>query len=253
MYRSFHNPRMPATASTFHQRGATHPHVTNVDGKAEDKVVPDRFCRTFGKPPGSNQNTPRDFMRKGAHTEVVATLAEIKKKQPDLLKPTRMLQRTKGHITPRSEMPPPAPVVEKNFIVANAIEAILAQPRRLIDTSKDYIKKDDYGQVPKYLGQVKKDIEAEYEYISAMTREREDGARQQQMRTLDEDEKNELIAGLKAKWEALNTVYQGHTHLTTLDTIGKIKRKEQLEAALAQYEKDIQKLSKRNIMINQAY
>lgn len=30
---------------------------------------------------------------------------------------------------------------------------------------KDYLKKEDYGKVPKYLQHIKQDIETEYQYI----------------------------------------------------------------------------------------
>eukprot|EP00913_Durusdinium_trenchii_P008666 g8139.t1 len=70
-----------------------------------------------------------------------------------------------------------------------------------------------------------KDIDAEYSYIRALqeAREQEEAAR---MRPLVEDERKDLIEGLKSKWEQVNTAYQGATHITKLDTMGKMKRKE---------------------------
>lgn len=69
------------------------------------------------------------------------------------------------------------------------------------------------------------------------------------MRPLPEDHRLELIAGLKAKWEQVNTEYQATTHLTVLDTTGKVARKEKYEATLSQIEKDIEKLNRRNISV----
>ena len=48
----------------------------------------------------------------------------------------------------------------------------------------------------------------------------------------------------------VNTAYQAGTHITKLDTRGKMKRKERHEAELSQIEKDIEKLSKKHIIIS---
>ena len=72
-----------------------------------------------------------------------------------------------------------------------------------------------------------------------------DISRSPEVRQLTESEKEALIEGLKAKWEKVNTDYQATTHITKLDTIGKVRRKEQYEALLTQIEKDIEKLHKR--------
>merc|ERR1712232_144925 len=111
---------------------------------------------------------------------------------------------------------------------------------------------EDYGKVPKYLTHVKQDIEAEYEYIRQLEKQRED-MQKSHARPMDELERQELIQNLKAKWEAVNTEYQATTHLTKLDTIGKTKRKEGYEAELSQIEKDIEKLNRKNIVTDASY
>merc|ERR1712224_816964 len=50
-----------------------------------------------------------------------------------------------------------------------------------------------------------------------------------------------------------NTDYQATTHLTKLDTIGKVRRKEKYEAELTQIEKDIEKLNRKHIYVDQMY
>merc|ERR1719217_1345106 len=137
-------------------------------------------------------------------------------------------------------------VTSKNFVVANAVETILAAPKKTAQGAKDYLHKEDYGKVPKYLDHIKQDIDAEYEYIRQLQAQ-EDQERSAQSRLLSDEEKHGLIMGLKAKWEAVNTDYQATTHLTKLDTIGKVKRKEKYEAELTQIEKDIEKLNRKNI------
>merc|ERR1719158_1008502 len=102
---------------------------------------------------------------------------------------------------------------------------------------KDYLHKQDYGQVPQYLKRIKGDIQEEQEWNS-------------QVRLLTEEEKGALVAGLKAKWEKVNTDYQATTHITKLDTMGKVRRKEQYEALLTQIEKDIEKFHKRAVLVD---
>ena len=71
------------------------------------------------------------------------------------------------------------------------------------------------------------------------------------MKLLGEEERLQLIDDLKAKWDKVNVTYQQSSvlSLASLDTIGKVKRKEMYEAQLAQIEKDIEKLSKKYVYV----
>jgi len=53
-------------------------------------------------------------------------------------------------------------VSDKNFIVSNAVENILAAPKLPGNGDRDYLKKKNYGKVPKFLQKIKKEIEDEY-------------------------------------------------------------------------------------------
>jgi len=249
MYRSSHDPALPPSASTFHQRSTTNPKVSNIGGDASTKIIQDKDARTFGKVPGSYKEDPLAYMTP-RRNERVATLSEVKRDAPHVLQPTVLKPRMKGPSPRRDEFPVMNLVSSKNFVVANAVENILAVPKKLQQANKDYLGKEDYGKVPKYLSHVKKDIEAEYDYIRALEQQREEMNRSQ-VRQLDENDRGELIQRLKAKWESVNTEYQATTHLTKLDTIGKTKRKENYESELAQIEKDIEKLNRKNIMIRE--
>ena len=104
--------------------------------------------------------------------------------------------------------------------------------------------------MPPYLVKIKNEIADEYEYIKSMQQQQmEEGP--SGMRLMADDERNELVRALKTKWDDVNRLYQGSSvlSLASLDTIGKVKRKEMYEAQLAQIEKDIEKLSKKNIYI----
>jgi len=62
----------------------------------------------------------------------------------------------------KNEKPIMGLVSDKNFIVSNAVENILAAPKLPTNSDKDYLKKKNYGKVPKFLQTIKKEIEDEY-------------------------------------------------------------------------------------------
>jgi len=253
MYRSKIPHDLPPTSSTFNIPGTTHPSLSNLCGDAPTKVVKNRSHSEFGRKIGSYQNNPQTFMKKMTKGGQVASLSEVRRSHPDLLKPSHLKESRfgpgGGGPLKRGEMPVMNLVSSKNFIVANAVETILAAPKKNVDNAKDYLHKEDYGKVPKYLHHIKKDINAEYDYIRQLQEqqyEQQAGA----VQGLDEEERVMLLEGLKSKWEGVNTQYQAMTHLTTLDTMGKMRRKEKYEAELAQMEKDIEKINKRNLHID---
>ncbi len=65
------------------------------------------------------------------------------------------------------------------------------------------------------------------------------------MRELTSDERNELVEGLKRKWDEVNKAYQRTTFKkisTSNSTVSEIRFKENCESTLAQIEKDIARL-----------
>lgn len=247
MYKSKHSADLPPTASTFPTGGTTCPAVANIGGSLDQKPVTDKSHSTFGKPKGSYSDDPARFLRKSAGK--VLTLKEMKKEHPEALVPKQLKPQTRHGPPSASEKPVMNLVTSKNFIVANAVEVILAAPKKVPEETKDYLKKEDYGKVPKYLQQIKQDIDTEYQYIRAL-QEQKAQEEADRVRPMTEDDREDLLEGLKAKWEQVNTAFQAGTHMTVLDTMGKLKRKEKQEAELSQLEKDIEKLSKRSIVVN---
>ena len=97
-------------------------------------------------------------------------------------------------------------VSDKNFIVSNAVENILAAPNLPVNQQKDYLKKKNFGKVPKYLQKIKNEIEDEYQLVREMQIE-EEADHDRQKFLMDETEKQELIAALKKKWEVVHKEY----------------------------------------------
>merc|ERR1719343_75250 len=152
-------------------------------------------------------------MKKNDKTTKVSTLNEVRQTQPNLLQPTELKPKLKPDVPKTQDMPVMNLVTSKNFVVANAVETILAAPKKVSQGAKDYLHKEDYGKVPKYLKHIKNDIESEEQYIRALEQQREE-QNQSLVRPLEEPERLSLIEGLKAKWEQVNTEYPATTHLT---------------------------------------
>ena len=138
----------------------------------------------------------------------------------------------------KDEKPIMGLVSDKNFIVSNAVENILAAPNMPVNKDKDYLKKKNYGKVPRYLQTIKKEIEDEYQLVREMQIEEEADMDRQKF-LMDEQEKNELISALKKKWEVVHKEYQTLTHKNKLDTLGLKEKYERCERELNQLEKDI--------------
>lgn len=156
----------------------------------------------------------------------------------------------KAPVPKHDEKPIHGLVSDKNFIVANAVENILAAPKLNATKDQDYLKKKSYGAVPKYLTKIKNEIEDEYNLVREMQIE-EQNERDRQKFLMPESERQELIAALKKKWEALNKQFQEKTHyVMPLDTVGKKNRMDGLTKEMDQIENDIKKLTKNYIFVD---
>lgn len=54
---------------------------------------------------------------------------------------------------------------DKDFLTANAVDAILTLPKRKVEPTPDWLAKAEYGKAPTYLARIKGEIEAEHEFI----------------------------------------------------------------------------------------
>ena len=134
----------------------------------------------------------------------------------------------------------------KNFVTANAVEAILQVPRVTEVGELNYLKKEDFGKIPQYLTQVKEEIKRENEMIAKYVKEQmgEIDREPDLYEEISDEERGQLISDLKQKWADTNAKYQRITHLVLLDTAGQIRRKEAFERELDVIEKDIEKLTR---------
>lgn len=241
MYRSKYPAATPPTASTFGRSAATSVMVTNLGGDYQSRTRNHKWKEegaNFGRN-SEHYSDPTSFLKKNT-----------KESLPSATQFSYDNARRKPAVVKASEKPAVARRPSKNFIKENALNVIMAEPKRQAP-GPDYLTKKDYGQVPKYLDQVKQDITAEKEYIqNCIDAERQMYSQQPpEMQLIPESERIELVKKLKAKWEIVNKNYQQCTHMVSLDTIGKVKRKEEFESQLKQLEKAIEKMSKDFIFV----
>mmetsp|Transcript_14018 Transcript_14018/g.26374 ORF Transcript_14018/g.26374 Transcript_14018/m.26374 type:complete len:181 (-) Transcript_14018:22-564(-) len=135
----------------------------------------------------------------------------------------------------------------KNFIVSNAVQAIIQEPKIVNIKEESFLEKETYGKIPSYLSKVKQDIQREKElveeYVKQQNNEMNDAGGQMEYEIMDEEERKTLIQSLKKKWDEVNSRYQKICHRVT-NSLGDIKRKEMQEAELQQLEDDIERLSR---------
>merc|ERR1719498_2108034 len=114
----------------------------------------------MGLAPGVLQPDPQRYLTKKSSS--VPSLPTVKRDMPYLLQPTKLKPKGKPAVPKKEDIPIMNLVTSKNFVVANAVETILAAPKKTSQGAKDYLHKEDYGKIPKYLGHIKQDIDSEY-------------------------------------------------------------------------------------------
>ena len=197
---------------------------------------------TLGKPKGAVAPQPGSFTKKNTGNPILVNKTEIGKFERGT--------QSKPAVPKRDERPIHGLVSDKNFIVANAVENILAAPKLQASKEQDYLKKKTYGRVPAYVSKIKNEIQDEYNLVREMQLE-EQNERDRQKFLMPEEERQELIAALKKKWEALNKQFQAQAHYAMpLDTIGKKARCDALTRQMDVLETDIKRLQKSYIFVD---
>ena len=148
----------------------------------------------------------------------------------------------------RNEKPVMGLRTGKNFITANAVEAILSVPQMPRTSGVDYLSKEDYGKVPDYLNLVKTEIRRENEmideYVNRQMNTDNESSSNELYSEFGEQQRYELILKLKTKWDAVNAVYQKSCHRVKFESRGDINRKESQENELKRLENDIMLLQR---------
>eukprot|EP01012_Entosiphon_sulcatum_P018715 TRINITY_DN234_c0_g1_i1.p1 TRINITY_DN234_c0_g1~~TRINITY_DN234_c0_g1_i1.p1 ORF type:complete len:284 (-),score=48.26 TRINITY_DN234_c0_g1_i1:32-883(-) len=249
MYRSHYNAKVPPSCSTFGLQNTTkltgnESGMEPIGWESQQRGqchVPKRPAATFGRELLPSID-PQQFLKKSSREMLAQTApAAMETYQRPLVAPRR------PPVVTRSEKPVMGLTSQKNFVVANAVDAVTLIPKRRSEPGPRAIERTTFGTVPKYLDKIKAMREAEQSYIEEMHQQQNGPNPQAQMRALTEDEKANMIAGLKRRWEEIHKQYQALTF--NIDTVTKVQRKEGLEVEMEQIEKAVQKLSRKNVLV----
>ena len=187
---------------------------------------------------------PKKFMK--AHGSGRDVLPDVKPfKRHDIVP-------KKNGVPLKTEKPVMGLITEKNFVHANAVDAICSTAKRkpTANDNAPAIAGKSFGKVPKYLDRVKAEREADDMFVAEMrSHEAEQHANMQRnfVRPVDEDEKERLIDQLRTRWEEKHSQYQSLPFAR--DTAMQIARKEAIEKELKEIEMALQKLSKKVVYV----
>lgn len=198
---------------------------------------------------------PASFLKTGTGIELRKSLERSNKDgqpKPDFLS-------TKPPVPRHDESPIFAPPSNKNHVKENTRRALAAVPRQvqpaIMDTKGKVTLLEESGLVPKYsgsetYGKVPKYLERRYLEDSVRAAENAQEAQRameaEASKKLSEEERANLLAGLRANWDKIHHEYQGISVIT--DTFPKRARKAGLEAKLAELEADIARIEKNKII-----
>lgn len=181
-------------------------------------------------------------MGPGSGEELVSTSNWLKahEHEPRLPQPAKpaLKERRKAQLVPRDEAPLMGLSSGKDFVQTNVLEATQVAPKYKEQEEVRYVFKPHFGELPPYLRQRKKELE---EQRAAAERAKQPPP-EEGVQVLQGEELEGLVHHLKLKWQSLNEAYVRLP--CVLDTPSKRRRKEELEAQLAEIERDVRMLSK---------
>nr|CCC95085.1 conserved hypothetical protein [Trypanosoma congolense IL3000] len=240
------NTIVPPTASTFGFHG-TSAVVANVGGeRTEPSVHPAKKpTGTFGRTVSDTVN-PSKFLKKNegvcTASRGVPTVDKMK-----FAKAEKDNKKIKDDIPSRYDRPTMGVKTDKDYVVANAVENVLALPTKCIPTPMARaVDRADFGKVPKYLEEVKADIEERHalvEKIKAAKREADERWSELSVKELEE-----LQQGLQRRWDFLNKDYQSRG-FSKLQTPSQKAQHEAVGKELNAVEFAMQKLSRAHVFI----
>eukprot|EP00796_Vickermania_ingenoplastis_P004335 gene4335-3149_t len=238
------NRAPPPTGSTFGFQG-TSAVVSNLGGEhTEPSAHPAKKpIGEMGREVGPTVQ-PSDFLKKNAGPYTASRGA-----------PTVNLTKFRKSDWHREKVKPDIPKeppvlgmkTDKNFVVANAVENILAIPTKNIPAAEPRpTERKDFGKVPNYLKEIKEDIQSRRNVIQAYNHQMR--AANERWSELTREELEELRMGLQRRWDSLNKEYQSKG-LAKVLTPSQMSHQVNLERELTALEFAMQKLSRNHVFI----
>jgi hypothetical protein len=208
--------------------------------------------KTMGLPNEHADVDPKSFTKKRSGEPQYESKGEFKYPDED---------RRRAPV-PRAKDAPPLMGIKttKNFITTNAVENIMAVPKKPATNFADtrhgdtfpleesglvpkYRTKKDFGQTPEYIKRRMEEMQrAQDEYDVYVKEHMRRGA----MKQLTQQEHDEILNGLKRNWDEAMLAYQALP--VVCDNLYRKHSKEKLEAQLKNIERDIELFEKHSMI-----
>lgn len=151
----------------------------------------------------------------------------------------------------KPDLPKDTPIyglcMNKNYVVANPVENILAIPTKCIPPPEPRpTESKDFGKVPEYLTELKQDIEQRRAVMSVYHKQLRAAGELWSKLSLEELE--EMRIGLQKRWDVLNKEYQSKGFVM-MKTPSQQSHQAEIERELNALEFAMQKISRNNIFV----
>lgn len=246
MYRSMYPHWIAPTASTFILKNTSYPNVANMGGEIQYPRGAHPIkggWRTFGLPNGGYKQQPSNFYKKG-HQYKILPPSERVRADNEVRKPPIITVRDKPIMGLKTE---------KDFVKANAVENIMMHTRKKqVEKETDldyYLKKKNYGKVPKYINRAKSASIREVNDKAEIYR-RNQNYKNSLKKELNQNEVEIIREGLKKKLDSLYAEYGKISHRRRFDTLTTKNYKEELEAKIDEVEHDLEKVTGDKVIVD---
>ena len=246
LYKSMYPHWIAPTGSTFILKNTSYPGVANMGGALNfprgAHPIKGNWS-TIGRPKGGYKQPPEKFYKKGHQYKILPPQERIKSAY-EIRKPPVATVRDKPIMGLKTD---------KNFITANAMEAVLMQPKhKKIKNDGDldyYLDKKNYGKVPKYINRARSATQKEIKRYQEV-QDRNEMYERNQKKVIENEELTLLREGLEKRLQELRHEYGKIAHRRKFDTIVMREKKENLEKEIEIVEKDIEKLNSDNVVVD---
>jgi hypothetical protein len=216
-------------------------HVSSFAGSTAFNTVKKRGHGTMGEPPEAYRRDPKQFLHKRERCQDLPPQRRPKSHgQASLSRPPVPRQR---------DIPASAPRERPNFILENWRAAPKTRKLHPETPQTWYTEKPDFGRTPKYLARVQREAQREAAYWDEVRETMLPEDTETRCRLLSEEERLKILGGLQANLADVKRRYGamsfGQDHLSYR------KRKEAMEAQMAQLEADIATFSRQHVYITE--
>ncbi|KAH0785498.1 enkurin [Histomonas meleagridis] len=216
-------------------------HVSKFAGNKEFETAKKRAHGTMGQVPEQIKRSPKNYVKKGQYCKQLPPQQKVSPHGNETLKKPPVPSHK---ISPKSPEKP-----KRNYVLDNWKAAPKTKKVHPEVAQTFYTDKKDYGKVPKYLSRVKKEAAAEQQYWEEVKESMQPEDTETRCRLLSEEERIEILNGLKAN---LADIKKKHAALRFgQDSLSFRRKKEQMEADMAELEADIKTFSRQNVYITE--